>query len=88
MLSFSKLTARGAKASSYKILRHELPTPVDLYLHNLKNLTQTYYDFKFVDAKKGKKAILLAINLFVELDSQELGNYYRTKFSLLIKMKL
>ncbi|AYG01543.1 Rgg/GadR/MutR family transcriptional regulator [Lactococcus allomyrinae] len=76
------LSAKGYKQSAFKILQKSHPRDqvYDLYIQNVRKMALGFYDYCFENREQGQAQIQGAIQLFAEMDHQDLELYYQKRF--------
>lgn len=80
-------TLKGYKEISLFILNRtkDRRESHDMFISNLRKLTEGYYLYKFEDKVIGEKKIELALLIFEELDETVLKNYYTERLHSFLK---
>lgn len=83
----SALSSRGYKSEANYIFTRmkQYNLPNSMYLRNLQNLTEGYWIYCFENPELGNTIMLEALNIFREVSTTQIYNYYQERYIRLVK---
>ncbi len=56
-----------------------------MFLRNLLNLSKGFWTYRFKDEKAGNTMMLQALEIFHQIGSQEIAQYYQQQYDIHVK---